>query len=100
MAFAIVLTTLVIYLSGSKVWFSSSSDNAIQDRNYDKKLYDNNTAFRTYGLFDFSGFEQNNFLYWFWLLSVQFLRFLEVLGKSRNPRWRIQDGHHWQSCNF
>ena len=32
------------------------------------------------------------FLYWFWLFAVQFWRFPEVLGTSRNPRWRIQYG--------
>ena len=34
------------------------------------------------------------FLYWLWLLFVKFWRFPEGLGKSRNPRWRIQDGRH------
>ena len=33
-------------------------------------------------------------LYWFWSRFVQFWCFSEVLGKSRNPKWRIQDGRH------
>ena len=34
------------------------------------------------------------FLNWFWSRFVQFWRFPEVLRKSRNPRWRIQDGRN------
>ena len=34
-------------------------------------------------------------LYWLRLRFVQFRRFPEVLWKSRNPRWRFQDGRHF-----